>query len=127
MGPYAFSGCTSLTSILFTSMTWQITSIGSDAFALGDDTHSVTCTVTSVRNAADGRLDAYKNQYTTFTYEAVPMFKITFTVNAEGWGTVSTASVDVFEGTVLTVDGMTVYADRQPVPTAVPLCTASPS
>lgn len=67
-----FRGCRSLTSIEFTSQTWTVTSIGSSAFALGTSSRSVTCTVTSPGNVADTKLDAYKNSYTTFIYQATP-------------------------------------------------------
>ena len=88
---YAFSGCTSLTAISLGDQISNIyssafqncpsltrielqsvpASIGTNAFSLGTSTHPVTCVVESPGNIANGALNNYKNNYTTFSYRSI--------------------------------------------------------
>lgn len=72
IGIHAFSQCTSLTSIIFEATTWNVTDIGYDAFSLGTTTTSVTATVYSPSNVANGQLDEYTGSDTTLNYTSLP-------------------------------------------------------
>ena len=63
---YAFQGCSSLQTIVFKGS--YTPSIGSSAFALGISFPITHCTVRSLNGALYGALDAYTNEWTSFTY-----------------------------------------------------------
>ena len=116
----AFSGCTSLVNIFFSTTTWNITSIGIYAFYLGTSSVPVTAAVHSPNNVADGQLDAYKNSYTILNYVASVLHTYTINVNDATYGSVSPASVQIYDGTSAVADGnRLVFTDGQTV-TATP-------
>ena len=65
IGTETFYGCSSVTVIELQSVP---ASIGQDAFSLRTSSPSVTCTVYSPNNIANGVLDDYKGDYTTLVY-----------------------------------------------------------
>ena len=71
IGSYAFSSCYSVTTITLSKS--SAPTLGSACFALGNSEHAVEATVYSMGNWAANTLDSYKNQYTTFVYETIPM------------------------------------------------------
>ena len=120
IGTWAFSGCPALVNIFFLTTTWNITTIGSDAFSLGTSSASVNATVHSPNNIANGQLDAYKGSYTTLTYVASVAHTYTINVNDATYGSVSPASVQIYDGTSVVTDGnRLVFTDGQTV-TATP-------
>ncbi len=120
IGQGVFNSCTSLVNIFFLTTTWNITSIGSNAFSLGTSSASVSATVHSPNNVANGRLDTYKGDYTTLTYVASMTNTYTINVNDATYGSVSPISVQIYDGTSVDTDGnRLVFSDGQTV-TATP-------
>lgn len=120
IGVTAFTHCTSLVNIFFLGTSWTITNIGVNAFALGTPSASVSATVHSPNNVANGQLDAYQDGYTTFTYVASIANTYTINVNDATYGSVSPTSVQIWDGTSVVTDGnRLVFSDGQIV-TATP-------
>lgn len=120
IGVTAFTHCTSLVNIFFLGTSWTITNIGTNAFALGTPSDSVSATVHSPNNIANGQLDAYQDGYTTFTYVASIANTYTINVNDATYGSVSPTSVQIYDGTSVVTDGnRLVFTDGQTV-TATP-------
>lgn len=120
VGQNAFFNCPALVNIFFLSTTWNITSIGSDAFSFGYSSAPVTASVHSPNNVANGQLDAYKGNYTTLNYVASVQNTYTINVNQSGYGSVSPTSVQIWEGVSVAIDGnRLVFTDGQTV-TATP-------
>ena len=58
----------------------------------------MTAVVNSPNNLADGRLDAYKNEYTTFRYGQSETYTVTIAVNEPTYGSVTQQTLTAYVG-----------------------------